>query len=363
MTLGANPQIQNPGGVVNIARRRIADSPADKAGQTKAAPDPGGREGIDTLPTLAVDSLSVAYATPRGRLLAVNDVSLHIQPGEVLGLVGESGCGKSTLGKAIVQLIPMAGGSIKISGVDATALLKSDRAAFRRSVQMVFQDPVGSLDPRQRIGTIIETPLVIHKMGGRHSRREQVNQLMEQVGLRPELASRYPHELSGGQRQRVGIARALALDPKLIVCDEVVSALDVSVQAQVLNILRRLARQRQISYLFISHDLAVVAHMSDRVAVMYLGRVVETSTSRQLQTPAHPYTQALVQAVPKIAADPNQVMNKDLVSGDLPSPFAPPAGCPFHPRCPHATDLCSELPPILAEIAPEHAVACHLYNR
>jgi len=310
---------------------------------------------------LEMSGVSVSYRTSRGRLRAVDAVDLVIGRGETLGLVGESGCGKSSLGKAVVGLVAPESGSILIDGRDPASLGRRDRQALRRQVQMVFQDPMGALDPRQRIGAAIAEPLRVQGIGRRTERTRAVTALMSQVGLRPELADRLPHELSGGQRQRVGIARALALEPALIVCDEPVSALDLSLQAQVLNLLQRLQQQRGIAYLFISHDIAVIERVADRVAVMYLGRVVEITTADGLRRPAHPYTSALLASSPAAIPGTSRIATKEIIGGDLPSPYDQPAGCRFHTRCPHAMPRCRREVPALTPVAPGQAAACFLF--
>ena len=291
---------------------------------------------------------------------AVDDVSFHIEPGETLGLVGESGCGKTTLGRAIVRLIEPAGGTVVFDGDDITRLEGAALRARRRKLQMIFQDPHGSLNPRMTAGEAVGEAIDIHKLAGSPAAREKrIEGLLKSVGLDPAHAQRYPHEFSGGQRQRIGIARALAVEPKLIVCDEPVSALDVSVQAQIINLLQDLQVERGIAYLFIAHDLAVVEHISRRVMVMYLGKVVEFAEARSLvAAPRHPYTQALLSAVPVV--DPDSKRKRIVLPGDVPSPIHPPGGCPFHPRCPVAEPGCKTEVPMLREIAPGHCVACHL---
>jgi len=316
---------------------------------------------------LEVESLTKHFPIRRGvlsrvvgQVRALDGVSFAIGRGETLGLVGESGCGKSTAGKTILKLLQPTSGRILLDGEDITALDRRTMRPYRRRMQIVFQDPYASLNPRARVGDIIAAPLAVHGLSDRAERRRQVGELVEQVGLSPAQAGSFPHELSGGQRQRVGIARALALNPSLIVCDEPVSALDVSVQAQVVNLMVDLQRRLELSYLFISHDLGVIAHISHRVAVMYLGQIVEMADKRTLfADPRHPYTEALLAAAPK--PDPRGRRRRNaIIKGEVPSAAAPPPGCRFHPRCPLAEARCRTKPPLLRRADDGRLLACHL---
>ncbi len=310
----------------------------------------------ETVPLVAVRNLKKHFANG---VRAVDGISFTLSAGQTLGLVGESGCGKSTAGRAILRLTEPTSGSVTYNGIDLASLSPSALRALRKEIQIIFQDPFASLNPRMTAGRILEEPFLIHGHHDRHENKERVAELLRQVGLSPDHRNRYPHQFSGGQRQRLGIARAIALNPKFIVADEPVSALDVSIQAQVLNLLQDLQARMGLAYLFISHDLAVVRHFCDRVAVMYLGKLVEIADTEALHTaPRHPYTEALLAAIPKL--DPKAPRIRPDIQGDPPSASHPPAGCAFHTRCPIKEKQCEEQTPELKEVAPGHFVACHL---
>lgn len=319
-------------------------------------------------PILSVNRLKKYFEikpdTLRGKktyLKAVDDVSFQVFPSETLGIVGESGCGKSTLGKTIIRLLQKDQGEVLYKGREIFALEPHDLKAMRRSMQMVFQDPFSSLNPRKRVEQILGQPLRVHRVGPKKDIRARIEELLAEVGLDSRYKRRYPHQFSGGQRQRIGIARALALNPELIICDEAVSALDVSVQAQILNLLRELQEKYHLTYIFIAHDLSVVEFISDRIMVMYLGRVVELAVKREMmRKPLHPYTQSLFAASPGI--DPRKRSEEEVIMGDVPSPINPPSGCYFHPRCPRCMEICRSEYPQYREVEPGHAVACHLYT-
>ncbi len=301
------------------------------------------------------------FSRKKSDVKAVDDISFEVYEGETLGIVGESGCGKSTTGRVIMQLHEATSGKVTFNDVELTTLSSKQMRKARRDIQMVFQDPYASLNPRHTVQKILEEPLIVHGIGTAEERKQKVQEYLEIVGLSAYHAKRYPHQFSGGQRQRIGIARALMTNPKLIIADEPVSALDVSIQAQVLNLMQRLQQDLKLTYIFIAHDLGVVRHISDRVGVMYLGRMVELAGSETLyEEPLHPYTQALLSAVP--VPDPVYLREQIILQGDIPSPSNPPNGCTFHTRCPFATDICKTTVPVFMEVKQGHSVACHLYS-
>ena len=292
---------------------------------------------------------------------AVDGVSFYIEKKEILSLVGESGCGKTTCGKTILRVLNPTDGHIYFDGKDITHIRKKEMLKYRKRMMIIYQDPFGSLDPRMTIGTTIAEPMEVHKIFSKREREEKVIEIMEKVGLLPDQINRYPHEFSGGQRQRIGIARALATNPEFIVADEPVSALDVSIQAQIINLLKDLQEEFGLTLLFVAHDLSVVKHISDRVAVMYLGKIVETASKKELfSNPLHPYTQALLSAIP--APDPKQRKKGQILTGDVPSPMNPPSGCRFHTRCPFVKNICKEEEPKLICKKEKHFVSCHLFS-
>lgn len=313
---------------------------------------------------LKVDNLKKYFFSnsfPEGKSIvkAVDDISFYLQEGETFGLVGESGCGKSTTGRTILRLTEPTEGNVFYKDTNLIDLNEGQMRNLRKDLQMIFQDPYSSLNPKKRIGQLLEEPLKVHKMGNKEERTRLVLDALNRVGMRPDSYYKYPHEFSGGQLQRIGIARALVINPKIIICDEPVSALDVSVQAQILNLLKDIQKQLKITYLFIAHDLSVVRHISDRVGVMYLGNLVEEAPTDELfGNPLHPYTKALLSAVPE--ADPHTKREKIQLKGELPSPLNPPSGCVFHTRCPLAIDTCKTMVPIRKEVAPKHFVKCNL---
>jgi oligopeptide transport system ATP-binding protein len=300
---------------------------------------------------------------PVGAVNAVDRINLRIRRGETLGLVGESGCGKSTLARAILQLIPATSGEVLFDGAHLEGLDERELRPHRRRMQIIFQDPFSSLNPRMTVGEAIAEAMLVHGLASKAETPGKVATLLGLVGLNPGMASRFPHEFSGGQRQRIGIARALAVEPDFIACDEPVSALDVSIQAQIVNLLDELRTRLRLTYLFVSHDLAVVRHISDRIAVMYLGQIVEIAPKERLYTdPLHPYTQALLSAVPVPSRKVESQRKRQILEGEVPSPFNPPLGCHLHPRCPHASEVCRRVEPVLQEVKSGHWVACHLHT-
>ena len=317
--------------------------------------------GTTKEPILELKNVKTTFKVPKGILKAVNGVDLTIYKGETVGVVGESGCGKSTLGRTLIRLTDPTDGNISVLGKDITKLNDKQMTDMRQKIQMVFQDPYTSLDPKQKVGDILMETLEIHGIGSKKDRLDIAMEIMGKVGLRPEHFYRYPHEFSGGQRQRVGLARALILNPKVIVCDEPVSALDVSIQAQIINLLQDLREKDNISFLFIAHDMSVVKYISDRIGVMYLGHLMEEAETEELfANPLHPYAQALLSAVPN--PDPHVKKERVVLQGDLPSPMNPPVGCVFHTRCPYATEKCSLKVPSMHEVSPGHRVACLKYE-
>ena len=310
-------------------------------------------------PLLEVKNLTKHFPAAHGQKVhAVNGVSFKLERGETLGIVGESGCGKSSMGRTILKVHEPTSGQIIFDGVDITGLSNRKMFPYRKKMQMIFQDPYASLNPRFTVGEIIEEPMIIHNMGTAHERKVIVQELIETVGLKPDHIRRYPHEFSGGQRQRIGIARALALKPRFVVCDEAVSALDVSIQSQIVNLLKDLGSEDNLAYLFISHGLSVVKYISDRIGVMYLGNIVELAESQEMfDHPTHPYTEALLSAIPTTDVDSNREMIP--LEGDIPSPVHPPKGCKFHTRCKYCTEICKHITPELVEMRPGHFVACH----
>lgn len=311
-------------------------------------------------PLIQVINLKKYFSVGGNDLKAVDTLNLDIYPGETVGLVGESGCGKSTAGRTIIRLYEPTDGEVFYNGKNIFSYTDKEMTKMRRDIQMIFQDPYASLNPRMTVEELIGEPLAIHQIARGKKRRERVEELLKLVGLNPEHISRFPHEFSGGQRQRIGIARALALNPKFIVCDEPISALDVSIQAQVVNLLKELQQEMGLTYLFIAHDLSMVKYISDRILVMYLGNMMELSESGQLyDNPLHPYTKALLSAVP--IPDPNLQRERIVLQGDVPSPINPPSGCVFRTRCTHAMDICAKLKPEWIEVEKGHYTACHLY--
>ncbi len=337
---------------------------------TQSGPGGGGRVVSDER-LVQVRNLKMYFPVKRGLIFdrvvghvhAVDDITFSVRQGETLGLVGESGCGKSTTGRAVLQIYEPTSGEVHYKGRDITKLKGNDLRHLRRDMQMIFQDPFASLDPRMTVGGIVSEPLEIHNIGKGKEREEKVREMLRIVGLNPYFANRYPHEFSGGQRQRIGIARALALEPEFIVCDEPISALDVSIQAQIINLLEELQEQYNLTYLFIAHDLAVVRHISDRIAVMYVGKMVEIAGRNELyELPLHPYTKALLSAVPIPDPVVEKRRSRIILQGDVPSPVTPPSGCRFHPRCPFARADCSQAEPPLEQVRPDHWVACFYWK-
>jgi len=338
---------------------------------TAISPEPQTRTFAQADTLLDVKNLKMYFPVRRGLIIervvghvhAVDDISFHVKRGETLGLVGESGCGKSTTGRAVLQIYKPTAGHVFYEGTDITKLSTRALIPYRRNMQMIFQDPFASLDPRMTVGGIVAEPLEIHRLARGKEKEERVREMLRVVGLNPYFANRYPHEFSGGQRQRIGVARALILDPEFIVCDEPISALDVSIQAQMINLLEDLQERFNLTYLFIAHDLAVVRHISDRVAVMYVGKIVEVADRNELyELPLHPYTRALLSAVPIPDPAVERGRSRIILKGDVPSPVTPPSGCRFHPRCPFARADCSDAEPPLQEVRPNHWVACFYWK-
>jgi oligopeptide/dipeptide ABC transporter ATP-binding protein len=354
------------------ARGPALPSPQDVRGDEAGAPQPlpSTEDVLRDEPLLRLDKVSKSFPVHSSRIFtrthefvhAVDDVSLEVYPGETLGLVGETGCGKSTLARCIARLYDLTSGSVNFDGKDISHLSRRDMRPLRREIQMIFQDPYGSLNPRRRVGSIIGDPFVIHGIDSRADRKKKVQDLMELVGLNPEHYNRFPSEFSGGQRQRIGTARALALRPRMVVCDEPVSALDVSIQAQIINLLKDLQDDFGLTYIFISHDLSVVRHVSDRIAVMYLGNIVEVAPSSEIfENTRHPYTRALLSALPVADPDTADRRKRIVLVGDIPSPTNPPSGCRFHTRCPKARPDCVKTNPMLEQVfddGAEHLTAC-----
>lgn len=317
---------------------------------------------MSNLPLVSVKNLKKYFPAGASFLKAVDDISFEIFPGETLGLVGESGCGKSTAGRTLLRLEEPTSGEILFDGQDILKLKPKELKALRQQFQIIFQDPYASLNPRMTAGDIIAEPLDIHKLAKGAQREDRVEELLSLVGLSPQYKRRFPHEFSGGQRQRIGIARALAVNPRFIVCDEPISALDVSIQAQIVNLLKKLQHDMGLTYLFIAHDLAMIKYISSRVAVMYLGHIVEIASSLELYThPLHPYTQALLSAIPIPDPRIEKARSRIVLKGDVPSPVNPPTGCVFCTRCPKAQEICHKIPPLWKEVSKGHFAACHLY--
>ncbi|MFT9847438.1 ABC transporter ATP-binding protein [Aneurinibacillus sp. REN35] len=322
------------------------------------------QKGKTQEPLLEVRNLKKYFHASGGTVKAVSDVTFSIKRGETLGVVGESGCGKSTMGRTILRLYDATEGQVLFEGKDVHKASSRELKGLRRDMQMIFQDPYASLNPRMTIGDIIGEAIDLHKLASGAKRKERIQELLRLVGLKADHMNRFPHEFSGGQRQRIGIARALAVEPKFIVCDEPISALDVSIQAQVVNLLSDLQDKMGLTYLFIAHDLSMVKHISDRVAVMYLGKLAEVAASEELYaSPLHPYTQALLSAIPIPDPEVERGRQRIVLKGDVPSPMNPPSGCHFRTRCPYAMESCAKIDPVWQEVKPEHFVACHLYNK